>query len=626
MIVTIDFESHYSKDYSLRKMSEVDYILDPRFEVILCAIKLGQNTTVVYNDPAAIRDALGAIDWANTALLAHNTRFDGAILSWHYGHTPALWLDTLSMARAVTHAWTGSSSLASVAKYLNLPAKGDAVVRAMGRTRAGFSASELAEYADYCKHDTDLCREIFDRFRGQEFPDAELRVIDLALRMFIEPQAVLNPMKLAEELHAVRARQAAAFARMEGVPKDVFSSNNKFAELLQTMGVDPPRKISPTTGEETWALARNDREFKELCADPEQPEEVQAALACRMGAKSTIDETRAATLLNLSQRDWGSRGTAWMPVPYKYFGAHTGRMSGDGGYNFANLRRGAPIRDAIEAPPGYRIVHRDSSQIEARMLAWLAGCGDLLDAFASGRDVYCEFATRFYGTEITKADKVERHLGKQAVLSLGYGAGAEKFRHSLFIGSGGMSVPLEIDQAKALVDFYRDTYREVPALWRQAGQALQRMIRAPSHPPANGLPAPLEIGPNCVWLPNNLTIQYPNLRFERNDAGGEDIYFQGAYGPRKLYGAKLIENVTQGLARVIVMDIMVCVWTRTGFWPCMSTYDSHDYVVPEGDAMAFDELLEGAFAQAPPWAPDLPLASEGGWGRTLLEAEKGVNR
>jgi DNA polymerase len=627
VIVTIDFETLYSKDYSLRKLSEVDYILDPRFEVILCAIKLSENTTVVYDDPASIRDALGAIDWEHSAFLSHNVRFDGAIAAWHYGVRPKLWLDTLSMARAVSHAWTGSSSLASVAKYMDLPAKGDAVVRAMGMTRAAFSAAELAEYAEYCKHDTDLCREIFDRFRvAGAFPTDELLVIDLSLRMFIEPQARLNPMKLAEQLHLIKAEKAAAFARMAHINKDVFSSNNKFAELLQTLGVDPPRKLSTTTGLETWALARNDREFKELCADESLPMDVQAALACRMGAKSTIDETRTETLLGLSRRDWGTRGTAWMPVPYKYYGAHTGRFSGDGGYNFANLRRGAPIRDAIEAPPGYRIVHRDASQIEARILAWLAGCDDLLAAFAEGRDVYCEFATRFYGRDITRGDKVERHLGKQAVLSLGYGAGAERFRHSLFVGTGGMSVTLDIDEAQVLVDFYRDTYAPIPNLWRTANGVLKRMIREPMHPPRNGLPAPLEVGQSCVWLPNNLAIQYPKLHIQTTPEGAEDMYFQGSYGPRKIYGAKLIENVTQGLARIAVTDIMRRVYQHTGHWPFMSTYDSHDYMVPEHEAGEMDATLAQVFAEEPAWAPGLPFASEGGWGKTLLEAEKGANR
>ena len=422
-----------------------------------------------------VADALARIDWEQTALLSHNTRFDGSILAWHFGHTPKLYLDTLSMARALTHAVVGRSSLAKVAEYLGLPAKGDAVVRALGKWYADFTSEELAEYADYCAHDTDLAYQIFQRFRTV-FPNSELQVIDLFLRMFISPQAKLNPTKLAANLAAVRAEKAQALARVSHIPKDVFSSNLKFATLLRDHGVDVPMKTSITTGEEIPALARQDRAFKELCADESQTITVQALLAARLGAKSTIEETRTATLLNLSLRDWGANNTGWMPVPYRYYGAHTGRPSGDGGFNFANLRRGSPIRDAIEAPAGYRVVHRDSSQIEARMVAWLAGCNTLLNAFAQGRDIYSEFASGFYGQRVTKEDKLRRFVGKTAILGLGYGCGHVKFRHVLFIGSGGVSADLDEDAAKTLVYHYRGAYPEIPTLWRRAEQMLERMI------------------------------------------------------------------------------------------------------------------------------------------------------
>ena len=627
-IITIDFETYYSKDYSLKRMSEADYILSPLFQTIMVAIKVGDAATQVYTEEATIRAAIEAIDWENNALLAQNTRFDGAILAWRYGKSPGLYLDTMGMARAITHAVLGSSSLAALAKHFKLPPKGTAVVQAMGRTRADFSPEELAAYAEYCAHDTELCREIFDRFI-RVFPRSELHVLDLSLRAFIEPQAVLSQTKLAEHLGRVRATKAASFARVAHIPAEVFSSNNKFADLLQSYGVDPPRKISPTTGRETWALAKGDREFKDLCADPDQPSDVQALLACRINAKSTIEETRSTTLLNLAQRDWGTlapRGEHWMPVPYRYFGAHTGRFSGDGGFNFANLMRGSPIRDAIEAPCGYRVVHRDASQIEARLVAWLAGCQKLTQAFSANRDVYSEFATRFYGQEVTKADTRRRFTGKTAILSLGYGAGKARFRHALYIGQGGVSADLTIEEAEQLVDFYRQEYREIPELWRVGNQVLDRMIRGTN---TDEQPIPVvEIGDRCVYLPNDLAIQYPGLRTEVDpEFGSPRKVYDDPYGAAKrIYGAKLVENITQALARIVVTDIMARVHRETGFHPFMSTYDSHEYMVPESIARDFDQVLEHQFSIVPVWAPGLPLASDGGWGRTLLEAERGVNR
>jgi hypothetical protein len=625
MMVTLDFETYYSQDYSLTRMSEAAYICDQRFQVIMLAVKLDDGPVKVYTDFPDIGRALSAIDWPNACLLCHNTRFDGAILAWHYNIKPKIYLDTLSMARAITHARTGSSALAAVARHLKLPAKGDTVRVMIGRTAQSLSAEELSTYADYCAHDTDLCYTIFRHFTtAHAFPVSELRVIDLALRMYIEPTAQLDAMKLAEYLHLVRSEKAQALAALSYVDKTVFSSNKKFAQLLEAHGVTVPTKISPATGEETYALARGDRAFKELCADPDQSAAVQALLSVRVGVKSTIDETRTVALLALAQLP---ALRSYVPVPYKFYGAHTGRFSGDGGYNFANLRRGSPIRDAIHAPAGRVVVHRDASQIECRVLAWVAGCEILLEGFREGRDIYSEFASIIYGRDITKANKAERFTGKTAVLSLGYGAGAARFRHALYIGQGGMSIDLTEAEAQRVVDLYRNTYREIRELWDRADGMLHRMIHAAGRPlGAVRLTDFLEIpgiipGDDCINLPNGLSIQYPNLRF---DPSTQEKTYDGPYASEtkvKIYGGKVIENICQALARIIVTDIMLRVYKTTNLRPFMTTYDSLDYICPAEDAEAFSQLLEHEFSTPPVWASTLPLASEGGTGPTLLMAE-----
>jgi len=86
-LITLDFETMYDQDYSLSKMNEVDYIKDARFEAIMCSVKVGNAPTEVYVGHE-IKPALGRIDWGTAAVLAHNIRFDGGILAWHYGHVP----------------------------------------------------------------------------------------------------------------------------------------------------------------------------------------------------------------------------------------------------------------------------------------------------------------------------------------------------------------------------------------------------------------------------------------------------------------------------------------------------------------------------------------------------------
>jgi DNA polymerase len=375
-----------------------------------------------------------------------------------------------------------------------------------------------------------------------------------------------------------------------------------------------------------------------MLEDETLPLEVQACLLARVGAKSTIEETRSVTLFNLSQRVWGDGVQGWMPVPLKYYGAHTGRPSGDGGFNFTNFRRGSPIRDAITCDPDERIIHRDSSQIEARMVAWLADCETLLDAFRQGRDIYSEFASRFYGRKITKANVVERFVGKGCILGLGYGMGGPRLKRQLRIGSGGVSVDLTEDEAEVLKRFYRESYPEIPELWLRGEMVLSRIMVDPDdrlNPTFQrlgrastnfGMPIKaITEGSEAIWLPNGLCINYPRLRYEWAPDGTSILYDGPRKQPKYLFGGKVVENICQALARIVITDVMVRTFQETGYHPILTTYDSLDYLVPASEAHAMDVYLAHAFARTPTWAVGLPLASEGGWGRTLAEAEKGVN-
>lgn len=641
-VISCDFETYYSNEYSLRKMSEVDYILDPRFQTIMCSVKEGRGPSDVFVGHEAVAKRFEYIDWSRSIWLSHNTRFDGAIALWHYGIRPAMYACTLSMARALTHAVVGRSSLEKVSDYLGLPPKGKEVVMAMGKRLEDFTPAELAAYKVYCNRDNDNCKDIFDIFLPK-LPKSELRLIDTIIRMFVEPQVYLDANVLAEHLHDVRVKKAAIMARVAHIDKSVFSSSIKFAALLEEHGVDPPRKISPTTGQEIFALAKNDRAFKELYSDDTQPLEVQALLAARVNAKSTLEETRTQSLLNLSLRKWQDDVTGWAPVPLKYWGARTGRLSGDGGFNWQNFARGSRIREAVVAPPGYRIVHRDASQIEARMVAFLAGCQDILNAFSQKRDIYSEFSTETFGRKITKADAKERFVGKTGILSLQYGVGAPRFRHALFIGANGINYVIDEVEARRIVYLYRRRYHEIPTLWNNAEIALNRMLlmSTPLTGPATRKlrealelqadPIPcIEVGHEALWMPNGMCIAYPDIKREtRRGPSGQmetEVSYADPYGGRRhLYGAKVVENVSQGLSRIIVTDAISRVAWDTGYHPFLSTHDSLDYCVPESEAEAMDARLEREFRIRPWWAPTLPLASEGGFGKTMLDAEKAVN-
>jgi hypothetical protein len=646
-IYTLDFETYYSREYSLSKMTPAAYLFDPRFELICCSIRAPDGTMTCPVGHAAIERELRAIDWTKHSMLAHNNAFDGAILAWIFDLHPALYLCTLSMARALTHAHKGKSSLKAVAEYLGFTPKGTAVQDALGKRLNDFTPQELADYIAYCIHDNELAFDIFKRFM-RVFPKKELLVIDQTIRMYVEPAVTLNQHKLALHLATQTAIKEAQLARVVHIDKSIFSSNTKFAALLESMGVDVPMKVSKTTGLLMPALAKNDRAFKEMCDDADQPVEVQAILAARVGVKSTIEVTRTARLMGMAQQCWPAGwGDCWLPVPLNYHAAHTSRFGGAGGINLQNLQRMSMLRDAIEAPPGFRIVHRDSSQIEARMVSWLAKAFALLNAFHNKIDVYSQFATGFYGRTITKANTGERFVGKTATLGLGYGCGANKFRHMLFIGLGGVSVKVDEEEAKRVVNYYRNDYgKEVPALWRFLDGVLQTMASM-SFPAGAGqrgwhysmggqqdhwLHSLLDFTAEAVFFPDGLAIQYPKLRGHEYIDGVTNkrrtqIVYNDPYGSAKpLWGGSFLENISQKLARIVITDAMCRVRHETGYHPFMTTHDSLDYVVPESDAQWWDDYLGKQFDVRPTWARDLPLASEGGWGRTLMEAEKGVNK
>lgn len=507
-IVTIDIETYYDKDYSLSKMTTESYIRDPRFEIIGVGVKVNNYPTDWYSgdNPGKF---LKSLDYSDKAILCHNTAFDGAILSWHFGIRPRLWLDTLSMARPL-HNITVGGSLAKLATYYGLGVKGEEVVAAIGKRRKDFTPEELARYGQYCINDVNLTKALFDKLKVG-FPVTELMVIDQTLRMYTEPVIELDVPLLERHLEEVRTRKRTLISNLghgkggEQAVQDMLMSNVKFAEYLKRLGVEPPTKISAKTGKESWAFAKTDKGMTDLLEHPD--ERVQAAVAARLGVKSTIEETRTENLIAVA-------GRGRLPIMLNYYGAHTGRFSGGDKLNLQNLpsRGNTTIRRALKAPEGHVLISCDSSQIEARTVAWVAGQDDLVQAFRDKRDVYSEFASEVYGRKITKADKVERFVGKTCILGLGYGMGAEKFRRTLEIGQGGINVVIDINEAERIVRLYRQKNWKIVQFWQKCGNALKDMLYGGS----NALHPQVRYDPKGIRLPNGFYIQYPALRETAN--------------------------------------------------------------------------------------------------------------
>ena len=608
--LTLDFETYYSKDYGLKKFTTEEYIRDPRFEVIGVAVKC-EGEGLSSSGAAAprwfsgtknqIKKFLSEFDWANSVAVAHNAIFDMAILNWHFGIKPKRIIDTLAMSRAI-HSIEVGGSLAALSEYYKLGQKGTEVQDALGKKRLDFTPEELKAYGGYCIQDVKLTHKLFNILK-KEFPPLEFALIDLTTRMFSEPVLKLDLDILHSHLEEVVNKKEALMSKIEH-DKTQLTSNPQFADLLREYGIEPPTKISPVTGKETYALAKSDEGLKVL-QEHVNPA-VQAIVAARLGVRSTIEETRTQRFIDI-----GGRGT--LPIPLRYYAAHTGRWGGDDKINMQNLPRGSQLKKAMCAPEGYKFVDCDLSQIEARTLAWLAEAHELVEAFDKGDDVYKIMAAAIYDKPQDEITKEERFIGKTTILGAGYQMGSVRFQAQL----KSFGVELKTEECKRIIDTYRTTYADIPKLWQGANESLGAMMQ--DQITSFGLPDILKVeGKNGIKLPNGLYVKYPNLRHETDESGQTQMVYDTRRGrtilPTKIYGGKVIENVCQALARIVIGEQLLRVAQR--YKVVMTVHDAIGCIVPEADVEEGLQYVEKVMKIRPRWAPDLPLNCEGGYGNS----------
>jgi len=610
-IITLDFESYYSKEFSLTKFTTEEYIRDKQFEVIGVAVKVDDDETVWFSGTHDETKAwLNQFDWQHSALLCHNTLFDGAILAWVFDLNPAFYMDTLCMARAI-HGVDAGGSLAALVKRYNLGEKGTEVVNALGKKRLDFDSGDLDRYAGYCRNDVDLTYRLFNQL-ATGFPGEELELIDMTLRMFIHPTLMIDDGLLAGRLEDIRREKTELLnglketlkANDEEEVRKKLCSNPQFAKVLKEFGVEPPTKTSPTTGKQTFAFAKNDEGFIAL-QEHEDPV-IQQLCAVRLGTKSTLEESRIERFIRIR-----GRNRSRLPIPLKYYGAHTGRWSGMDSVNLQNLpsrdKKKKTLKNSVVAPPDHVVINSDSSQIEARVLAWLAGQTDVVEQFRRGEDVYSIFASKVYGRQISKKDPVERFVGKTCVLGLGYGTGALKLRHTLKTQPPGADLTEE--ECKRIVNVYRQQNDKIPKLWEECDHALNALMQGVEHDFTLGFGGALRITSDGIGLPNHLHIRYNNLRIEN----GKPIY-DSRKGPVNIWGGAMVENVVQALARIIVGQQMLKI--REKYRPVLTVHDAAVIVVPKVEVDEALDFVTKVMSTPPDWCPDLPVACEAKWGES----------
>ena len=658
-LIVLDFETSWGRTAKLGFSCQTteEYIRDPRFkawglswkDLDLKNPKPWQPGQPVRSGATWVRRAgleawAADIDWSRTAVACQNTQFDGAILSWVYGVRPAFLFDTLSMARALYGIEVGNS-LKRLAERFGLPPKGEGLASSENILDTLPFAVEQ-ELAEYCKHDTWLCEQILlNMLPG--YPASELRLIDMTLRMFTVPELVLDANMLTHALVEERNTREALLKRLN-VTDSVLASNDHFAEVLRTLGVSPPTKKKKPTKKTpnpvgvNFAFAKTDAMFQAMLNGDN--EDVALLCEARLKVKSTSERTRAQRFLEIANR-------GELPVPLSYYGAKSGRWTAAKGsaINMQNLKRGSFLRKAIMAPAGKVLVVGDLSQIEPRVLAWLSDYDEMLAIFRAGGDPYAAFGAQMFNLPGMTKDThpVQRQSAKSALLGAGYGLGWASFAAQLLVGFLGapplrytkadakqlgitghhvlgflenkhhMEKMFEIAHictdeellihcvtAKAIIDKYRATAQPVVGLWNLCGELIEHSLY-------NGK----EYTHKCltfrkeeIVLPNGMSIIYDGLRPSKDEEGR----LQWTYGADndKLYPGKVVNNITQGTARIVMTDGMLRVDKR---YPCKGTV--HDELISLADEQAAKEALPWVLAQMtkePKYMPGIPLAADGG--------------
>jgi len=572
-----DIESTFSNEHTLRKLSIEEYIRHPKFELIGLGIK---NTETGWKSFLTGNDVGHWLkEHRHIGFIAHHAQFDLFALSHLFDYQPSFIFDTLSMSRAL-YQHLPSHSLDKLVAHFNLGTPKTVPYNEFrGKTLAEIDARLLQTIGDGCLHDLFLTHQLYELLVHQ-MPADELELIDETIRLYTEPVLVGDVPLLTDALtEAIIAREHKMHEM--GLTDKVLKSDAKFATLLRGCGIEPPTKISATTGREAFAFAKTDLDFQSLQEHPNA--RVRDLVEARVAAKTSIHETRAGRLLSTAER-------GAIPVYLKYYGAHTGRFSGGDKSNLQNLPRNSKLRSGLLAPNGYTLAWGDLSQIEFRLTAWLAGCEDLLEAFRENRDVYSEDATDFFGVEVTREiNKELRRLMKETDLGCGYGMGKEKFAY--YLESKGIKIERSVSDG--MVEFFRRKRREIPDLWRKFDGTLSRLKK---YGVVDELFGPVSWIGHKIIGPNGLFLDYEGDNLDR------------------IWGGTITENVIQFLARIVLTDAWLKVRrefaARAGCRVVTSTHDELVCCVPLADKEWALDMLGTALVTVPEWAPDLPLAAE----------------
>jgi DNA polymerase len=646
-ILLLDFETYFNQDYCMGKgkkaLSIVEYVTDSRFEFTGLGIQINNQKSRFIPGPYVswtieqLKKKCGKA-FHNYTVVAKNNKFDCLILVEKFGIYPPYTIDIEDLSRYYDSRM--SQKLSDLCKLFKLPAKGD-TKQFKGLYWETMTLEQRQAMKEYCLGDIKNEKSLLEILLPMlDNPGFELDLARHTLNLYLNPILNLDnkqAVQIASDMDKALSEDLAKVAWVlkyrtkakPNIPK-IMRAKKIFPQILQN--VLPKDEVVPMKqgkNEMIPATAQNDVAFQYLLAHKDE----KVRDLCRAKAACSSWPLHQSKVNRMIAQTKCSDGLIRMPL--KYYGAHTGRWSGTGGWNPMNLGgkgRGRPIhpliaavRGTLVAPDGYTLVIVDSAQIEARELAWVAHQDDLVKGFANGEDIYSEFASELFQAKVWKPTEEEkktpegkeanirRGFGKDAILGCGFQMGTDTFFDRCrsndtlrpFFDSG----QYDWNFVDKLIKTYRKTYSNIPKFWTE----IAKYFRWPTKYPKEKTEYIISETAKIVFTRSgNVTkMQLPSgrvMNYRHATVSPKDDSIKYLHG--HLWGGSITENLIQAICR----DLLGYWWLAceaAGIKIVLQSYDELVGCVPKETAKKDLQTMIDIMCSGPEWSQGLPLAAEG---------------
>ena len=646
-VLLLDFETYFDANYHLGKgkkaLSVVEYVTDSRFRFTGLGVQFNDNEPRFIPGPYVpymirrLQERFGKA-FHNCTVVAKNNKFDCLILVEKFGIYPPYTIDIEDLSRYYDSRM--SQALKDLCKLFKLPAKGD-TKQFKGLYWETMTPEQRLAMKEYCLGDIKNEKSLLEILLPMlDNPGVELDLARHTLNLYLKPILVLDELQagsiaekmdraLSEDLSKVPWVLKYRTKAKPNIPK-IMRAKKIFPQILKD--VLPEGEVVPMKQgkkEMIPATAQNDVAFQYLLAHKDE----KVRLLCQAKAACSSWPLHQSKVNRMISQVKCCDGLIRMPL--KYYGAHTGRWSGTGGWNPLNLGgkgRGrlihpliAQVRGTLIAPDDYTLIIVDSAQIEARELAWVAHQNDLLKGFADGEDIYSEFASDLFQAKVWKPTEEEkktpegqtadirRGFGKDGILGFGFGLGGDTLYDRC--RSDDNLRPLfdsgEYDRVfcHRLIKTLRTKYYKIPEFWTEIAKCFRWPTKYAKERTVYKISESASLGffrsgsTTKMRLPSGRVMNY---RFATVSPKDDSIKYLHGH----LWGGSITENLIQAMCRCLLgYWLLKC--EDIGIPIVLHSYDELVGCVPKEEAEDALFVMIDVMKQAPFWADGLPLAAEG---------------